>query len=237
MQLFATKKNVLLFYQVILFAFILATASCSGAATPSLEHTNSGISTGKITDLPISAKKIEAGQRLRFEHISIEEGLSQSTVFFILQDSQGFMWFGTEDGLNKYDGYDFTIYRHDPENPSSLSGNWITALVEDDLGRLWIGTSDGGLSRFDRTLDYFIHYRNDPQDPDSLSDDNVTAIYQDLEGVLWIGTGGGGLDRFDQENERFVHYQHNPDDPNSLSSNAVTAIYGDREGILWIGTG
>ena len=81
----------------------------------------------------------------------------------MLQDSQGFMWFGTEDGMNQYDGYNFTIYKHDPEDPNSLGGNWVQALSEDDSGMLWIGTGDGGLSRYDRTLDQFTHYRNDLQ--------------------------------------------------------------------------
>jgi len=146
------------------------------------------------------------------------------------------MWFGTEDGLNKYDGYNFTVYKHDPEDPNSLAGNWIQALFEDDSGTLWIGNGEGGLSRFDRTVDQFTHYRNDFQDPASLSDDDVTAIYQDREGVLWIGTGGGGLNRFDRENERFVHHQHNPDDPDSLSSNIISTIYEDKNGVLWVGT-
>jgi signal transduction histidine kinase/ligand-binding sensor domain-containing protein len=212
------------------------TTSCSGPARPPKEQSSYNTPAEQITDQPASAQKISAGQQLRFEHISLEHGLSQSTVFCVLQDSQGFMWFGTEDGLNKYDGFNFTVYRHDPEDPGSLRGNWITALFEDDLGKLWVGTSDSGLSRFDRTRDAFIHYRNDPQDSNSLSDDTISAIYQDWEGVLWIGTGSGGLDRFDQGNQRFVHYQNNQDDPNSLSSNAVTAIYGDREGIIWIGT-
>lgn len=154
----------------------------------------------------------------------------------MLQDSQGFMWFGTEDGLNKYDGYTFTVYKHDPEDPYSLSDNWIQAMLEDASGTLWIGTRENGLERYDRNLDQFTHFRNDPEDPSSLSDDEITAIYQDRDGVLWIGTGGGGLDRYDQENERFIHYQHDPDDPHSLSSNVVSTIYKDREGVLWIGT-
>jgi signal transduction histidine kinase/ligand-binding sensor domain-containing protein len=236
MLFFTTKKAISVLYKVVLTVFILLSASCSGLTTPTLEPPLS-ITMEQVTDWPDSARKIETGQHLRFEHISLEQGLSQSTVFCMLQDSQGFMWFGTEDGLNKYDGYNFTIYKPEPEDPNSLAVRWIQTLFEDDSGMLWIGTNKGGLSRFDRTLDHFIHYRNDPGDPGSLSNDDVTAIYQDMEGTLWIGTSGGGLNRFDQENKRFVQYQHNPENPNSLSSNVVSVIYQDQEGLLWIGTG
>jgi len=210
-------------------------ASCSAPETPKIVQPPSNTIPEQVSDLPVLEKKILPGQSLRFETISLEDGLSQSTVFCILQDSQGFMWFGTEDGLNKYDGYNFTVFKNNPEDPNSLGGKWIQTILEDDMGRLWIGTNEGGLNRFDRNLGHFIRYQNDPGDPDSLSDDDVTAIYQDSEGVLWIGTDGGGLDRFDQENERFIHFPHDPDDPNSLSSNEVTAIYKDQEGVLWIG--
>ncbi len=145
------------------------------------------------------------------------------------------MWFGTESGLNKYDGYNFTLYQHNPDDSNSLISNWTSALLEDDSGLIWIGTNDGGLDHYNRKLDQFTHYQHDPDDPFSLSSDEITALYQDRNGELWIGTGGG-LDRFDQENERFIHYQHDPDNPNSLSSNAVSSIYEDQDGTFWVGT-
>ncbi len=183
-----------------------------------------------------------SGQRIKFEHISLEHGLSQSSVLCILQDSKGFMWFGTRDGLNKYDGYDFVVYRHDPEDPHSLGGNAVWAIYEDRAGVLWIGTDGGGLDKFDRESTpgagggQFIHYRNDPDDPNSLSHDNVKVIYEDRLGMLWIGTGGGGLDRFDRQTEEFVHYRNDPNDPHSLSHDFVTSIYEDQSGMLWVGT-
>ena len=85
---------------------------------------------------------------VRFNHLSLEEGLSQSTVTAILQDSQGFIWLGTLDGLNRYNGYDFTIFQHEPADPTSLSANHISALYEDAFGTLWVATEGGGLSRF-----------------------------------------------------------------------------------------
>ncbi len=172
---------------------------------------------------------------IHFERISLERGLSDSTVFCILQDSRGFMWFGTHDGLNKYDGYDFTVYRHEPENPHSLSANAVRAIYEDRSGVLWIGTDGGGLNRFEREQARFVRYQNNPGDPHSLSDNNVRSIYEDRMGALWIGTAGG-LNRFDADSGRFVRYQNARDDPGSLSNDSVTCIHEDRSGVLWIGT-
>jgi signal transduction histidine kinase/ligand-binding sensor domain-containing protein len=173
---------------------------------------------------------------VRFDRISIDQGLSQSTVETILQDSKGFMWFGTEDGLNKYDGYSFTVFRHDPRDPNSLSNNYVRCMLEDHTGMLWIGTWGGGLDRFDPQSGQFTHYRHDPADRHSVSHDNILSIHEDGVGVLWIGTGGGGLDQFDRETERFLHYSHNPHDARSLSDNTVLAIHQDRWGELWVGT-
>ena len=129
----------------------LLTAACRGA-TPSVSSKASPqpTATGSVPLVPSAGQPplpLSAGQHLRFDRISLEQGLSQSTVFCMIQDSQGFMWFGTEDGLNKYDGYSFTVYKHDPEDPNSLGGNWIQAILEDSSGTLWIGTREGGLSR------------------------------------------------------------------------------------------
>jgi ligand-binding sensor domain-containing protein/signal transduction histidine kinase len=179
--------------------------------------------------------KAGATQPIKFERISLEEGLSQSSVYCILQDSRGFLWFGTEDGLNKYDGYTFTVYRNVPDDPTSLSKNIIQAMAEDQDGMLWIGTDGGGLNRFDRNTGQFLRYRASAG-PSRLSSDYVRALHLDKEGMLWIATNGGGLNRFDRSTERFEHYQHNPADPDSLSSDVVLALYEDREGMLWVGT-
>lgn len=175
-------------------------------------------------------------QDIRFERLSIEDGLSQSSVYSILQDNRGFMWFGTDDGLNRYDGYTFTIYRHDPENPHSLSNNVVRALYEDRAGMLWIGTEGGGLNVFDRNTEQFKHYRHDPDSPGSLSHDTVGTIYEDRNGTLWIGSWGGGLNSFDRETQIFTHYQSDPNNPESISTDQILSIYEDRAGTLWIGT-
>ncbi|MEJ2734766.1 MAG: GAF domain-containing protein [Anaerolineae bacterium] len=179
---------------------------------------------------------------LKFERYTLEEGLSQSAVPCILQDSKGFMWFCTQDGLNRYDGYQFVVYEHDPQDPNTLGSNFIQSLYEDGSGTLWIGTNGGGLSRLDRTTapgpgpGQLTLYQHDPEDPHSLSSNVVRSIYEDRQGVLWIGTDGGGLNRFDRDTGRFERFQNDPQNPHSLSHNEVQTIYEDREGALWIGT-
>ena len=173
----------------------------------------------------------------RFERVSLEEGLSQSRVNAILQDRKGFLWFGTQDGLNRYDGYRFTIYRHDPDDPQSLSNNRVRVLYEDPDGTLWVGT-DGGLDRFDRVREAFTHHQYDPGDPQSLSHNEIRAFYTDPDepGILWVGTRGGGLNRFDRTAGTFTRFQHDSNDPQSLSHNQVWDIAEDTQGALWIGT-
>ena len=173
------------------------------------------------------------------EHLSIKQGLSNNTITCLFQDSKGFIWIGTEDGLSRYDGYTFRRYAHDQENLASLSHNNIQVIYEDsaDSGKvLWIGTKGGGLNRFDLETGQFVRYLHVPNDPTSLSDSDVECIFKDSRGVYWIGTGGGGLNRFDRKSGKFVSYQHNPDDPHSLSRNNVSSICEDHLGNLWIAT-
>ena len=171
----------------------------------------------------------------RFQQISIDDGLSQCTVQCILQDNKGFMWFGTEDGLNRYDGYKFKIYRHDPENPYSISDNSIWAIYEDSYGELWIGTFNG-LNRYIRAKDEFVRYQNDPQNPESLSDNIIWTIFEDSFGNLWIGTDKGGLNLFDRATESFTNYTHDKNNDSSLISNSVISILEDNIGNFWVGT-
>ena len=172
---------------------------------------------------------------LRFEQISLREGLSQSSVYAILQDHYGFLWFGTEGGLNKYDGYQFAVYKHDPDNPSTLANNIISALSEDHLGTLWVGTGEG-LDRFNRESGTFTHYKKDPQDAGALSGTLVWAILEDSSGTLWVGTNDGGLNRFDRDTNSFTHFRHDSSDPDSIGGDSVKAIYEDQQGMLWVGT-
>ena len=179
---------------------------------------------------------------IQFEHITMEDGLSNNYVYCILQDSKGFMWFGTGSGLNRYDGYNFVTYGHEHGNTNSISENSIRCLYEDKIGNLWVGTRGGGLNRFYRDKETFVNYIHDPDNPNSLCNDLVQTIYQSRDGDLWIGTVGG-LSRIDHSyiigdssKIKFDNYLHDPEKPYSLSHNHIDAIYEDNEGILWIGT-
>ncbi len=178
---------------------------------------------------------------LSFKHLTSEDGLSSNRVTSVIRDSKGFMWFGTFDGLNRYDGYEFKVYRHDPDDENSLSANFVVSLLQDEDGFLWVGTNGGGLNRYDPRTEEFIHYRYDPADPHTVSSDSIIALYQDREGILWIGTDGGGLNRYDPggddgQSARFARYLNDPDDPHSLSHNVVWSILEGGRGTLWVGT-
>lgn len=174
-------------------------------------------------------------QTLRFENISLEDGLSQSSVMHILQDAQGFLWFGTEDGLNRYDGYTFKVFKPNPDDPYSLTDRWISALYESSDGSLWVGTRLGGLNRYDPKSGRFTHYMHDPNDPGSLASNDVRAIYEDEDGIIWVGTQAG-LDWLDPVSGAITHIRGKASASGSLSDNQVTVLYGMDNGDVWIGT-
>lgn len=171
---------------------------------------------------------------LTFSHLTPEDGLSKSNVTTILQDSKDFMWFGTSNGLNRYNGYEFTVYQYNPGNPRSLSHNYISSLYEDSEGRLWVGTSDG-LNRYDWSTDSFQTYKHDKNNPGSISDNQIETIFEDSRGRLWVGTRNGGLNLFEREQEEFKHFIADRQNPGSLSSDFIQEIFEDSEGNLWIG--
>jgi len=173
--------------------------------------------------------------QLNFTHIFSEQGLSQNTVHSILQDKRGFMWFATEDGLDRYDGYNFKVYKNNPQDPTSISDNFIWSIYQDKNGVLWIGTNNGGLCKYDELTDSFISYKNNPLDKNTITFNNVRTIVEDSHGNLWVGTENG-LDKFDREKDVFVHYKYDPNNKFSLSDNVVLALCEDKDGNLWIGS-
>ena len=191
----------------------------------------------RSTEIALSIDpNIAPGSVVQFEHLTIEDGLSQNAGLAIFQDSKGYLWIGSQDGLNRYDGFAFKIYKHDSEDPSSISHNSILAITEDKDGYLWIGTWGGGLDRFDPVTETFVSYHSDPNAPSSLSSDTVTSIKQDSSGTLWVGTLAG-LDRYDPSTNGFDHFRNDPNDPDSLSSDAISIIFEDSNHQLWVGTG
>ena len=117
-------------------------------------------------------------QKLRFDHLSVKQGLSQANVVDLMQDKFGFIWIGTEDGLNLYDGYKITVFRNNPKDSTTLSANNITSIAQDVRGNLWIGTGRG-LNFYDRETNRFLHFMHDPNDPKSLAGNNVSCVYVD----------------------------------------------------------
>lgn len=176
------------------------------------------------------------GKQLRFENYSINEGLSQSNVYAVLQDRFGFLWIGTEDGLNRFDGYNFEVYRNNPDDNGSISANTILAIHQDRSGRLWIGTQGGGLNQFDRDVEAFIGYRfeKDVDPTQTLNNNFVTQIEEDYDGDLWLGTQGGGINCFLVKEGRFLHF--NRGEITGISDDNIHALHFDQQGNLWIGT-
>ncbi|MDQ6764435.1 MAG: response regulator [Bacteroidota bacterium] len=184
----------------------------------------------------LAASGFAQNKNLQFDHLQTADGLSQSNVTCILQDSRGFMWFGTRDGLNKYDGYNFTVFRNDPKDKNSISNNYIVDIAESKNGDLWIATRGGGLNRYDRQKTTFISYRHNIKNSNTISDDFLTAVTEDENENLWIGTESAGADFFDKKKGTFFHYKFNNKEPKSLSNDIVNCIYRDKQKNIWIGT-
>ena len=174
--------------------------------------------------------------QIKFEKLTIEDGLSNSTVYSIAQDKNGFIWFGTTNGLNKYDGYEFTVFLHSDEDSTSLSNNSAGNIYIDADGILWVGTWGGGLNRFDPTTNKAIRYLNNPDDPHSISGNRVQSIFKDHIGRIWVGTYSNGLNVLDEKSGKFNVFKHDPHDPYSISNNRIWAITEDREGNIWVAT-
>jgi len=170
---------------------------------------------------------------IKFEHISLEDGLSQSSVYGIVQDTKGFMWFATLDGLNKYDGYTVTVYRNKTGDSSSISDNVINCLYVDPPeygGSFWIGTRGEGLDKFSRLNETFESYGQNNLDSLSISSKNVTAILG-TENYLWVATVSG-LNRIDRRAKTFKHYYKKQ----GLADNEINTLFSDKTGNIWIGT-
>ena len=178
---------------------------------------------------------------LIFENITSRQGLADINITAIIQDKEGFIWIGSEDGLTKYDGYNCKIYRHQNNNPYSVSDNEIHALCIDNDGTLWVGTRNG-LSRYDAQYDRFENFFHEANNTNSISSNEIFALANDTKGNLWIGSYGGGLDIMKKTKPpnkpvySFIHYKHSETDTNSLSNNRIYSICINAKGDALIGT-
>ena len=207
-------------------------------------------SLGWLSPLYLYGQQVEALTPLRFDRLSIRDGLSQKDVYALVQDRQGFMWLGTRYGLNRYDGYTFSVYRNIPFDAASLSDNWVLSLWEDRTEGLWVGTLRG-LNRLDPATGRVVRYRHDPDEAHSLSHDLIWTIYEDRDGTLWVGTEGG-LNRFDRATGLATRYLYSGRLPREQRSDVLYGIAAEPEArphvirglcddpadpeVLWVGT-
>jgi len=197
------------------------------SAAPSAAPTTASIATSTLF-LPV----VDA-QGLQFSRLSTAQGLSQTRVAQIVQDDRGFMWFGTQYGLNRFDGYEFKVFVHEPGQTNSLSGAWVYSLFKDRKGILWIGCNQV-LNRFDPSTEAFTHYHIDQDDLHGTGG-TVVHISQDTDGILWLATGSG-LTSLNPSSGDIKHYRHSPNDLSTLSTNDVNWTGQDNSGHLWVGT-
>ena len=165
---------------------------------------------------------------IEFENLTIDDGLSQSTITTIIEDRYGFMWFGTQDGLNRYDGYSFRVYRNDKNDSTSVAGNYFTSFYKDHAGNIWLGDTEGNINRYDYSTDSFLSSQLDS----NFQNNVINAITEDENGKFYIGTRYG-LYVYDPKSRNFEHYQI---DPLGDRDNAISALKIDKHNNIWVGT-
>ncbi|MEN0055717.1 MAG: two-component regulator propeller domain-containing protein [Mucilaginibacter sp.] len=171
----------------------------------------------------------------KFTHINISQGISNSTIETIYQDSKGYMWFGTRDGLNRYDGYQVKVFKNQPNDPKSISNNFIKCIYEDAYHNLWIGTTNG-LNRFNPYKNTFERYKHNPLNKESISGNDINCLYTDKRGTLWVGTNGGGLSRFDFSSNQFKHFEQPGKQSINLDTIEVNHLFEDSKNNFWLAT-
>ncbi|CAM2068131.1 Response regulator [Sulfidibacter corallicola] len=189
---------------------------------------------GSLFALLLGTAELAAQPRyLNLKNYSTEHGLSQSTVICIAQDKTGFVWLGTQDGLNRFDGYEFKTYKHHLEDPGSLADSWVNTLYVDGDGVLWVGTRDGGLDRFDEQTETFTHFAPSPDN--GLASSDIRAILEDSHGRFWLGTNRSGLYQMDRTTGRFTQINLAGHPTPGIAAN-IRTIFEDRAGVLWLST-
>jgi len=173
---------------------------------------------------------------LVLEHLTTADGLPQGTVYTTLQDSQGFVWLGTEDGLVRYDGHELVRYAYSRNAGNSLPGNFVWQIAEDAHHDLWVALKNAGVARWNRATDSFTVFRHDADNPNSLSSDASRALLIGQRGRIWIGTSDAGINLLDPALGRITRLRHDPADPGSVIDDHITTLGADRSGRIWVGT-
>ncbi len=170
----------------------------------------------------------------RIENLTVEDGLSQNYIYSIFQDSRGFIWIGTKDGLNRYDGYGFRIYRNNSHDSTTLSNNNVSYITEDISGNLWVGTLGGGVNRYNHDKDNFTRFLHNENDTNSISDNFVKAIFCNTKNGVWIGSNKGHVDYIDQSGNKIIRYPFENFSLDYFGDNSINKLYEDSTGVLWI---
>ncbi len=237
------RKNRL---DLIIWLFILSlfTLNSCSSAIPAGDREDDDFLRGlqgndeQVTDDQVistySNTLIEPSEAMSFIHLSVNEGLSQGVVTAVYQDTDGFIWIGTANGLNRYDGSQFLVFKNKSDDPDSLSNNAVHDIIEDHEGDLWIAT-EGGLNKLEISSGMFIRYMHEAENENSLISNFVNCIQEDRDHRLWVGTAAG-LDLIDPSVGTITHYVNVPQNPRSLPGNNVNTLLIDRQGRLWVGT-
>jgi len=173
---------------------------------------------------------------LKFSRLTVRDGLSHNNVYAIVQDNYGYLWFGTQDGLNRYDGKTIKVFRNEVDNSNSLSTSNFGKILIDRAGNYWFGTFGGGIDRYDPVTNTFKNFSYVPNDSNSISNNQIIFIYEDSKSDLWFGTPDGGVNKYNPDDENFTRFRHSENDPSSLSGNRANCMCETPDGTLWIGT-
>jgi ligand-binding sensor domain-containing protein/signal transduction histidine kinase len=213
-------------------------AIAESGTTRFVQFTNSdsrGSDRGRADSIRHDLRNIQAQadhaemREVRFAHLTTNDGLSQGYVTAILQDRKGFMWFATRDGLNRYDGGAFVVYKNNPSDPNSLSSNFIQDLLQDDHGYLWIATNTG-VNKFDPATGRCTRYLHNSKDPNSISSSYVTSIARDDQDNFWFATEASGLEKMDSSTGTFTHYRNDSD---GQFVGRIAKVIAGRQGEIW----
>lgn len=188
---------------------------------------------GLIIPLTFSVYAQTPIQSIKFTNINAIQGLSHNTVNCVIQDDHGFLWFGTANGLSRYDGYQFKVYHNEPDNANSLSNNYVLSLYQDRRGYIWIGTFGGGVNRFNPDTGEFVRYKYNKNDLHSISGNDVRAFYEDEESKLWVSFYKGSFGYFDVT-QKF--HRVNKSDTKFRLLNAIYSFVNDEDKGFWLGS-